>query len=256
MVLNISTKLKFNLKKRVNQILLKKQKFLDLQKKNFYKKLKLHQQKYNFKKKFYKKYKKYKIHVVPKRLRINFAMRFLRRNIYVKKQFKNLLIAKQSFRFFFGRLSNSQLNNVLKINKKKNFCKDSISKIFEMFERKLPITILRLNFIPTIVYALQMIIHGRILINGKVVTYPWYTLADGDIIECLDDTWFKRYYQQTNYKSKNLRIFRKERFRATHLLGSKRIPLGIFIRAPKIFELTYPQRYRVRILRFFVDNIL
>ena len=78
-------------------------------------------------KKVYKKHKKYK---VPKNFRVHFAVNILKRNIYVKKHFKNLLIIKQSLKKFFGQISNAQL---LKIKTKIKRSKIGIDKFFQMF---------------------------------------------------------------------------------------------------------------------------
>jgi ribosomal protein S4 len=118
-----------------------------------------------------------------------------------------------------------------------------VDKFFELFERKLPIILLRMNFIPTIIMSLQAILHGNVRVNGKVVTYPNFSVKDGDLIE-LDVSIFKKYKR-----------FIGRRLLPNHLVVSRYYPAGIFIHGPKLFELQFPRRYKVRSLRFFVDNI-
>lgn len=180
---------------------------------------------------------------VIKRYKANFLMRNVKKNIYIKKHFKNILVIKQSLRFFYGRLRNTQFKHICKYVKNMKARENRLDKFFELFERKLPIILLRMNFIPTVIMSLQAILHGNVRVNGQVVTYPNYSVKDGDLIE-LDVAIFKKY--------KHL-IAR--RILPNYLVVSRYYPAGIFLHGPKLFELQFPRRYKARSFRFFVDNI-
>ena len=55
--------------------------------------------------------------------------------------------------------------------------------LIELLERRLDATVYRMKFVTTIFAARQFVSHGHILVNGKKVTIPSYSLKDGDVIE-------------------------------------------------------------------------
>ena len=180
---------------------------------------------------------------VAKRYKANFLMRRVKKNIYIKKHFKNVLVIKQSLRFFYGRLRNSQFKHICNYVKNMKTRENRLDKFFELFERKLPIILLRMNLMPTVIMSLQAILHGGVRVNGQVVTYPNYAVKDGDLIE-LDVSIHKKFKR-----------YIKRRIIPNYLVVSRYYPAGIFLHGPKLFEVKFPRRYRTRSFRFFVDNI-
>jgi ribosomal protein S4 len=185
--------------------------------------------------------KKFKI---VKRYKANFLMRNVKKNIYIKKYFKNLLVIKQSLRFFYGRLRNSQFKNICNAVRNSKVKKNNLDTFFELLERKLPMVLVRMNLMPTIIMGLQYILHGFVRVNGAVVTYTNYSVQDGDLIE-LDYSVYKKFK----------RYLVARRVLPTHLVVSRYYSAGVFVHGPKIFELQFPRRYKIRVLKFFVDNI-
>jgi ribosomal protein S4 len=184
--------------------------------------------------------KKFKI---VKRYKANFLMRNIKKNIYIKKHFKNMLVIKQALRFFYGRLRNSQFRYIHNYIKNMKTRDSRVDKYFDFFERKLPILLLRMHFVPTVIMGLQYILHGYVKVNGKVVTFTNYSVKDGDLIE-LDVAVFEKY---------KARIPR--RIIPNYLVVSRYYPAGIFLRSPRLFELHLPSRYKSRVLKLFVDNL-
>ena len=55
--------------------------------------------------------------------------------------------------------------------------------VVELLERRLHCTISHMTFLPTPFAARQFVNHGHVLVNGKRVNIPSYTLRDGDTVE-------------------------------------------------------------------------
>jgi ribosomal protein S4 len=179
---------------------------------------------------------------VIKRHKADVLMRSVPKNIYIKKHFKNILVIKQSLRKFFGGIRTSQFRQIHNYVRHMKIRENRVDKFFELFERKLPILLLRMNFVPTIIIALQCILHGYVKVNGKVVTFTNYSVQNGDLIE-FDISMFNRYQSTT--------IIR--RIIPNYLAVSTFYPVGIFLHSPRLFEIPYPRRYRARLLKMFVD---
>ncbi len=60
---------------------------------------------------------------------------------------------------------------------------DTGENLVELLERRLHCTISHLTFLPTPFAARQFVNHGHVLVNGKRVNIPSYTLRDGDTVE-------------------------------------------------------------------------
>ena len=179
---------------------------------------------------------------VAKRFRANFRMRNVKKDIYIRNHYKNVLLVKQSLRFFYGRIRNSKFQQIRDLVQNMKTRESKLNKFFELLERRLPLIILRMNFTPTIVMGLQAILHGAVKVNGKIVTFPGYLVKDGDLIEMDVKT-----YDRTKHLI-------KRKFIPNHIAISKYYPAGIFMYVPEIFELQLPKRYKIRVLKYFVDN--
>lgn len=191
------------------------------------------------KKRKFPKRRKFKI---PKKFIANFRMRHVKKNIYVKNHYKNVLLLKQSLRFFYGGVRNSKFRQIQKTVKNLKTREKRINVFFSLLERRLPLILLRMNLIPTIVMGLQGILHGYVKVNGNLVTYPGFLVKPGDLIEM----------DVSRYKKTKFLI--RRRFIPNHLAISKYYPAGIFLYVPEIFELQLPRRYKLRVLKYFVDN--
>ena len=55
--------------------------------------------------------------------------------------------------------------------------------LFETLERRLDATVTRSGLGPTRLFCRQLISHGHILVNGRRVTIPSYTVSTGDVIQ-------------------------------------------------------------------------
>ena len=55
-----------------------------------------------------------------------------------------------------------------------------------LLERRLDAVVYRAKFVPTIFAARQFVNHGHVMVNGKKVNIPSYSVKEGDVIEVRD----------------------------------------------------------------------
>ena len=87
---------------------------------------------------------------------------------------------KQRMRFLYGISEKQFRNYVEKALKQRR--KDVVSYLAESLESRLDNAVFKLGLAPTRKAARQMVNHGHITVNGKVVNIPSYSLRVGDVI--------------------------------------------------------------------------
>jgi small subunit ribosomal protein S4 len=60
---------------------------------------------------------------------------------------------------------------------------DTGENLIELLERRLSTIVYRAKFVPTVFAARQFVNHGHVLVNGKRVNVPSYSVRDGDEIQ-------------------------------------------------------------------------
>jgi small subunit ribosomal protein S4 len=123
---------------------------------------------------------------------------------------------------------------------------DSGHNLVELLERRLDATIYRMKFVPTVFAARQFVNHGHVLVNGKRVTIPSYSLKDGDLITIKE-------------KSRTLAlvvIAAEEAGREIpgYLEVDHKAGAGKFIRAPKFEEVPYPVKMEPNLIIEFYSR--
>ncbi|MEY2978220.1 MAG: 30S ribosomal protein S4 [Prochlorotrichaceae cyanobacterium] len=86
---------------------------------------------------------------------------------------------KQKLRFNYG-VSERQL--VRYVKKARRVQGSTGQVLLQLLEMRLDNTIFRLGFAPTIPAARQIVCHGHITVNGKVLDIPSYNCRPGDVI--------------------------------------------------------------------------
>jgi small subunit ribosomal protein S4 len=87
---------------------------------------------------------------------------------------------KQKLKFNYG-ISESQLYNIVKKARKMNGATGLI--ILQLLEMRLDNIVYRLGFTSTIPESRQIISHGHILVNNKLVNIPSFQCREGDFIK-------------------------------------------------------------------------
>ncbi|MGX7591218.1 30S ribosomal protein S4 [Candidatus Karelsulcia muelleri] len=105
----------------------------------------------------------------PKKQKINFN----KSNYYIQ------LLEKQKIKYLYGILEKQFRKIFEKASKKKGITGEIL---LQLCESRLDNVVYRLNFAPTRPGARQLVTHRHILVNGKIVNIPSFTLKPGDII--------------------------------------------------------------------------
>lgn len=140
------------------------------------------------------------------------------------------LMAKQKLKGYYGNISEKQFRRYYaEASRRKG---DTSENLIDLLERRLDAVVYRLKFAATPFASRQFVNHGHILVNGKKVNIPSYSLKDNDVIEVRE-------------KSKQLAIVldavqSKERDVPEYLQADHRQMKGSFVRTPKLNDVPYP----------------
>ena len=93
--------------------------------------------------------------------------------------YRERLLEKQKLRFNYG-VSEKQLVSYYKEAKRRQGSTGTL--LLELLEARLDCVIYRLGFAPTIPAARQIVNHGHILVNGKLINIPSFICQKNDII--------------------------------------------------------------------------
>ena len=140
------------------------------------------------------------------------------------------LRAKQKLKGYYGNLSEKQFRNYYK--SAASLRGDTGEQLVGLLERRLDAVVYRLNLVPTIFSARQLINHGHVRVNGKKVNISSYQVKEEDSIEIRD-------------KSKQLALIdialaNKEREVPEYLQLDEKNKKVKFVRIPKFEEVPYP----------------
>lgn len=124
------------------------------------------------------KLNKKKWSLFKKRLKYKKDIKPEKRNKFYQKR----LFEKQQFKFFYGCLPEYQLKNLFQKLKKKKDKINIFKKLNILLESRLDIIVVRLKLAKSIFQSKQLINHGKIKVNNKVINKPNFLLREGDII--------------------------------------------------------------------------
>ena len=144
--------------------------------------------------------------------------------------FGTQLMAKQKLKGYYANLGERQFRRLYEEARRRKG--DTGENLVELLERRLDCTIYRMKFVPTPFAARQFVNHGHVLVNGKRVNIPSYTLKDGDKVELKE-------------KAKTLAIVLEaaksaERDVPDYLSVDADAFKGVFVRGPKLADVPYP----------------
>nr|YP_010886812.1 ribosomal protein S4 [Paralagenidium karlingii]WJH17922.1 ribosomal protein S4 [Paralagenidium karlingii] len=137
--------------------------------------------------------------------------KFFKRNVFRMRKnskqverrehfFQRRLAEKQQFKYSYGCLPEYQLKNLYKKFKNKTNNINFFKNVVLSLEKRLDIVVLRLRLAKTVFHAKQLINHGKIKVNNKIVTYPNFLVKAGDSIT---NTCIKPYLKKKLKKSPN-----------------------------------------------------
>jgi len=95
--------------------------------------------------------------------------------------FGTQLAAKQRLKGYYGEITEKQFRRLYQEASRRRG--DTGENLVGLLERRLDMVIYRLNFVPTIFAARQLVNHGHVNVNGRRLNIASYQVKDGDEIE-------------------------------------------------------------------------
>jgi len=94
------------------------------------------------------------------------------------------LMSKQKLKAHYGRISEKQFKNMFKLAFKKSG--NTGENFVGLLESRLDVAVYRMGFAGSIFAARQLVSHKHVLVNGKKVNIPSYTLSENDVVSLCD----------------------------------------------------------------------
>lgn len=91
------------------------------------------------------------------------------------------LMAKQKLKGYYGNIGEKRFRKYFQDAVRLKG--DTGENLVGLLEHRLDAIVYRAKFVPTVFAARQFVNHGHVLVNGKRMTVPSYTVKIGDIIE-------------------------------------------------------------------------
>ena len=137
---------------------------------------------------------------------------------------------KQKLKGYYGNISESQFRTIF--DKASRMKGDKSENLLQMLESRLDAIVYRLNMVPTVFGARQLINHKHIMVNGKVVNIPSYRCKPGDVIEIRE--------RSRNIPQVVEAIQKMERELPDYISVDAKAFKGTFGRLPQADEIPYP----------------
>ena len=96
------------------------------------------------------------------------------------------LAAKQKLKKYYGDITEKQFKKIFV--EAERLRGDTSQLLIELLERRLDAVVFRLKFAPTVFAARQLVNHGHVMVNGKVLDKKSYQVKDGDEISLKDES--------------------------------------------------------------------
>jgi small subunit ribosomal protein S4 len=140
------------------------------------------------------------------------------------------LLAKQKLKGYYGNLTERQFRRVFQ--KASQMRGDTSQNIIGLLERRLDAVIYRMKFAITVFAARQLINHGHVTVNGKVVNIASYAVHEGDVIEIKEKSKTNTAVLEAAQSS--------ERDIPFYLNVDAAALKGTFVNVPKLEDVPYP----------------
>ncbi|MCS6877068.1 MAG: 30S ribosomal protein S4 [Geminicoccaceae bacterium] len=140
------------------------------------------------------------------------------------------LAAKQKLKGYYGDVGERQFRRFYEMAERMRG--DTAENLVGLLERRLDIVCYRLNFVPTVFAARQLVNHGHVKVNGKRVNIPSYLVKEGDVIELTERAKTIPMVIETQQNP--------EREVPDYLQLDAKNLKGTFLRVPKFADVPYP----------------
>lgn len=140
------------------------------------------------------------------------------------------LAAKQKLKGYYGDVGERQFRRMYELATRMRG--DTAENLIGLLERRLDMVCYRLNFVPTIFAARQLVNHGHVKVNGKRVNIPSYLVEEGDVIELGERAKAMPMVLETQQRA--------EREVPDYLQLDAKALKGTYLRVPKLGDVPYP----------------
>ena len=120
-----------------------------------------------------------------------------------KSEFGKQLLEKQKARYSYG-VSGGQFTNYVKSALKSKG--DNAKNLLGILEGRLDNVVLRSGFALSRSAARQMVAHGHLCVNGKIVNIPSYQVSIGDVITIREGSKNKVIFSKIDEEIKNIKL--------------------------------------------------
>ncbi len=140
------------------------------------------------------------------------------------------LQAKQKLKGHYGNIGEKQFRRLYEEAVRRRG--DTGENLIQLLERRLDAAVYRMKFAKTPFAARQLINHGHIRVNDRLVNIPSYQLRDGDIVQV----------KEASRQSQPVldAVQSKERDVPDYLSVDTSSMKGTFVRAPNFADVPYP----------------
>ena len=159
--------------------------------------------------------------------------------------FGTQLRAKQKLKGYYGDITEKQFRRVYDEAERRKG--DTGENLIGLLERRLDAVVYRAKFVPTIFAARQFVNHGHVLVNGRRVNIPSYSVKEGDVISVKE-------------KSRQIELVMgavdsAERDVPDYLDVDHSKMTATFVRAPSLGDVPYPVQMEPNlVVEFYAKN--
>jgi small subunit ribosomal protein S4 len=140
------------------------------------------------------------------------------------------LLAKQKLKGYYGNLTERQFRRIYQHASQMRG--DTSQNIIALLERRLDAVVYRMKFAVTVFAARQLISHGHIKVNGKIVNIASYKVNQGEVVEIKEKSKTNAVILEAVQSS--------ERDLPTYMDVDHKALKGTLVNIPKLEDVPYP----------------
>ena len=140
------------------------------------------------------------------------------------------LLAKQKLKGYYGNLNERQFRRIFQ--KASQMRGDTSQNIIGLLESRLDAVVYRMKFAMTVFAARQLISHGHVTVNGKIVNIASYQVNEGDVIEVREKSKENTVILEATQSA--------ERDLTTYVDVDLKALKGTYVHVPKLEDVPYP----------------
>lgn len=140
------------------------------------------------------------------------------------------LLAKQKLKGYYGNLTERQFRRIYQ--KASQMKGDTSQNIIGLLECRLDAVVYRMKFAATVFASRQLINHGHVMVNGKIVNIASYSVKAGDVIEIKEKSKANTVILEATQST--------ERDYPSYMEVDPKALKGTFVNVPKLEDVPYP----------------